>query len=328
MIHEFEYTKEHYKSRVHDYGDEYHIDDTEEIEKNILLKRVKNCKRRYRDFGEYCDACEVINDYMEYLVDKWGGKKRFKFFLKVGLITDFLPAKPKLKKTKYNYKYIKEGVDRIETEHFNNVIGKPLPPESKKIKIKFKFKNVKDDDKIFDLKYTTKSVRENLGMGINDIQTYYSDNLNKIYQRNSKKKLKKKIKEHSVFNDDEQITMEEVEREYYRKLDAREFDDEEDPDKVFAYKGTYIRKEEYDELVAIDLMKAAGIIKTKKVLSKKSRSLVKSDKKKEKQIKKMKKKEKKMHSKIYERFKKENYETFDEFTNEIMTVVGSDCGRY
>lgn len=329
MLHEYEYKNEKYKSKVNDYNDDYHKYD-EEAESNELLKKVKMCKRRYRDFGEYCDACDIINDYMEYLVDKWGGEKRFAFFLKVGLMTDYLPGKPKLKKTRYNYKYMKEGVDRIETEHFNNVIGKPLPEEAKKLKFKFKFKESKDD--IFTSKYISSVVRENLGLGIDDIKKYYAINANKPVNL-SKKLLKKEIRKKDILDNDEP-TMEEVEKEYYRRIDARDFDYD-DPDQLYSYKGALLRKDDIGEVEAMELMRAAGLRVTTRVLSKKSRSIVKKkkkEKKKEKKLKdekkKLKKKEKKMQENILSNFRRSTYETFDEFTSEIMTVVGSDCGRY
>ena len=319
------YVNERFISKVNDFGDDYHKDDSE-MEHNILLKRVKNIKRRYRDFAEYCEAIDIINDYMDWLIfDKWGGEKRFDFYWQVGLMKDYLPAIPKLKKTRYNYKYMKEGVSGFDKTHFDNTIGKPLPePDTDRIKIKVKFSKKTED--IFTSKYEASQVREELGVGLEDIRKYYHLKKGKPIKL-SKQALKRRIDKEKEL-DTEEYTATALIKEYYRRLDSKDFDYD-DPNQLFEYKRAFIRRSEIEELQVYELLKSCGI-GVSKTLSKKSRRLVepkKKDKKLKKAEKKAKKKEKKMQEKIMESFRTNNYETFDQFTNEIMTVVASDLGR-
>ena len=86
----YEYTNPEYYSKVNDYGDDYHKPE-EEVKKNELELEVRKLKRRYRSFDEWCDAINAYNNYMENLISKYGGKKKFKLYYAIGLIKEYIP---------------------------------------------------------------------------------------------------------------------------------------------------------------------------------------------------------------------------------------------
>ena len=125
----YEYTNPEYYSQVHDFGDDYHKPD-EEIYHGFnseMMKQLRSLKRKYRDFAEYCDAKELYNRYADMLFEKYGGKKKFKFLQSVGLIHEFIPFCPELRKIKKNRKYIKYGIPLIESGEMEE------PPEQIKV---------------------------------------------------------------------------------------------------------------------------------------------------------------------------------------------------
>lgn len=70
---------------------------------------VKNLKKKYSNFWDYLDAMQVYNNYMDKLVDRYGSKKNVRTYQKIGLLTEFVPEKPKLKGTKENRRLLKGG---------------------------------------------------------------------------------------------------------------------------------------------------------------------------------------------------------------------------
>jgi hypothetical protein len=107
---EYEYSDPGLSSRVNDFGDEYHLpDDDEANQEKSILKDVKRLKRRYRNFGEYCEAMRLYQNYCNDLIDKYGGKKRFRFALAIGMVKEYIPFKPEIRNDKRNKPYIKGG---------------------------------------------------------------------------------------------------------------------------------------------------------------------------------------------------------------------------
>lgn len=75
-----------------------------------LIASVKKLRRRYTNFFDYAEALEVYNEYMDYLVDKYGGMKVIKNALKADVMQDPVPAKPKLKNTRKNRQFLRAGI--------------------------------------------------------------------------------------------------------------------------------------------------------------------------------------------------------------------------
>ena len=145
-------------------------------------------------------------------------------------------------------------------------------------------------DKFFGLKYTLDPNRESVAMGIDAIQEFYRKRSGNPV-RLSKKALKRRIRKRQFLKND-YVPIEQREKDYYRKVDAREWADEcYDPNEVVDYKGTFVKVDEAEELEVRTLLKQAGFKMGLGKLSKKARKVVtRSEKKRKKEKKKEKKK--------------------------------------
>jgi len=87
-----------------DFEDNYYkksiVDDT-------LSINVRGLRRKYSNFFDYCDALTIYNEFMEKLVDKYGSMSIIKNGLKVGLLEEAVPPKPKLKNTRRNREFLR-----------------------------------------------------------------------------------------------------------------------------------------------------------------------------------------------------------------------------
>lgn len=85
---------------VNDFGDSYHrtnVDPTTELE-----KEARKIRHKYRCFEEYKFALATYYEYMDTLQEKYGGRKKFKLNLQSGMVQEFLPPYPRLKKSTTN----------------------------------------------------------------------------------------------------------------------------------------------------------------------------------------------------------------------------------
>ena len=110
----------------------------------ICLSQVKKIRRRYTNWFDYVDACNLYDLYMNEIFDKYGGKDNFKLAMLLGQVREYLPNYPELRKTKKNRYYAKRRMsrpikfdeDNLEyLELDNNNIGKAMVMLINKIKI-------------------------------------------------------------------------------------------------------------------------------------------------------------------------------------------------
>ena len=85
---------------VNDFGDSYHRLDNEPSSE--LERDVRRIRRRYRAFDEYKKAMSIYVEYMDKLADKYGGHNRFKTRLQSNTVFEYIPPRPKLKKSPIN----------------------------------------------------------------------------------------------------------------------------------------------------------------------------------------------------------------------------------
>lgn len=112
-----------FQSVVWDYGedDDYHGEDEvledlapgeeeslERKEKRLRLA-AQELKHRYRRIESWIEATEIYREYVYFLFEKYGGKKRFKFARAIGLSKEWFPYFPVLKKNKETKAYIESG---------------------------------------------------------------------------------------------------------------------------------------------------------------------------------------------------------------------------
>ena len=112
-----------FPSVVWDYGedDNYHEDDEvleelkpgeeESLERKETRLRLaaQELKHRYRRIESWIEATDTYREYVYFLFDKYGGKKRFKFARAIGLSKEWFPYFPVLKKNKETREYIESG---------------------------------------------------------------------------------------------------------------------------------------------------------------------------------------------------------------------------
>lgn len=90
-----------------DFGDDYY---KKSMANDDLTTSVKKLRRRYSNFFDYMDALEIYNEYMDSLIEKYGGMKVIKNSLKVDAMPDPVPAKPKLKNNRKNRQFLRSGI--------------------------------------------------------------------------------------------------------------------------------------------------------------------------------------------------------------------------
>ena len=92
---------------VQDFDDDYHKEKDPEM---VLYNKAKGLLNQYSNYSLYEEAIETYEQYMETLYEKYGGKKYFKKMFKSGLIDEFIPTKPILRRTSTITNLIKYGV--------------------------------------------------------------------------------------------------------------------------------------------------------------------------------------------------------------------------
>lgn len=316
------YENKEYLSEVNDFGDEYHqYDDDVQIVDAQMLKEIKTIKRRYRDFDEWYDAITLFNDYMQLIVDKYGGKKKFKFFYKLNMVKEYIPVYPVLRRIKVNMPYIKKNIPRPKGRveyHCQKTQIKQLEPYE--CNVSFSLKENKKLAEQFDNK-TRELDRRRISEDIARIQNYYAKKISKPVKM-SKKMMKRKMKKEQ-FTADEYIPIKDALKKYYEKKSLGYTLEEADSEEaIMYYKGTVVKVSEYDEVVTYDSLKELGLRLDRNVLGKRARKVVLKRKKKEKKLKKVGKKKKKLTDKYIKEFTNGDYDTFDEFQRSMRTLIG------
>lgn len=79
-------------------------------ESNDVIDRAMNIGGKTKDYLKYIEEMEVYNDYMQPFVDMYGSIELVEKAAEDGLINEFIPRRPVLKKTKKNKFYIEAGI--------------------------------------------------------------------------------------------------------------------------------------------------------------------------------------------------------------------------
>ena len=314
----YEYTNPEYYSKVNDYGDDYHKPE-EEVKKNELELEVRKLKRRYRSFDEWCDAINAYNNYMENLISKYGGKKKFKLYYAIGLVKEYIPKyKPELRHTKNNRPYIKEGKPReqYKTEAFML----PVPIEYKTFKpvrsidiIKRKGKS-KIDQAIVDTYFKNRSMTERLTEELDIINNFYRNRDVKSVHLSHKQQRKRMLRERYHHKKVAKSFSQRLADYEDKKARGIYVEDQEDPTRIVYYKDTSFTAEERDEIEFLDLMESVGIHMKGRV-SRKARKIIRRSKKSDK-----KKNKKKKKSSFMKKFAEGKYSTFADFQQEMLSL--------
>lgn len=92
---------------VQDFNDDYHKSNDSF---DTLLLKAKGLKSQYTNIMDFREAKEIYEEYMKYLIDLNGGKKRYKILKKNKKIKQYIPIKPELKETTAIRYFLKYGV--------------------------------------------------------------------------------------------------------------------------------------------------------------------------------------------------------------------------
>lgn len=106
-----DYTEVYMQSSL-DFYDEFY-NDTEITEE---LKAARQIRRVYKNYADYLVAIEVRNNYIDTLVEKYGGADEFQRKMSIGLVQDWIPVLPILSKRSNDYELYLSGILPVTPE--------------------------------------------------------------------------------------------------------------------------------------------------------------------------------------------------------------------
>lgn len=309
------YTNPKYYSQVNDFGDDYNKPDDEN---NKLLIAVKKIKRRYRNYLEYGEATTIYYNYMRELIDKYGGKKRFKFLKRLHMIHDYIPTCPVLRKIKQNREFINGNQayyteTKLECIHFDTKWKIP----TKRVKVTFVNKPI-PSVVINSIKEET--LQEKINNEIDMISNFYNNKLKPTRLSSVEQRKAYLSKLYKSKNRD--MTVKEKLKEYYRKKDYGIYDDEPSENSIKIYKGTSLSIEDYNSIRIVEALRSVGFNVDRSSFSNKSRKLVMDKKKKKKG-----KKKNKHRDSYMKRFADGKISTFADYERGMSSLLGKDLEK-
>ena len=319
----FEYKDPRWISQVNDFGDDYHKEVVKsDFVDNETIARLEKIKRRYRDFDSYVEAMTLVNSYLHDLVRKYGGKKRFKMLYQLGMIKDYIPVIPVLRKIKQTKLYIDTNTphvfdDQIEQDH-SHIVERDT---DKKVRVSFSMKI--DGESEFDSlrKGGNEGIRNAIAEEISMIEQWYRNNTNRVTKM-SKKARRRQIKKQKIARKHDEMTATDKINEYYRKKDLEIYSDF-DPEALVNYKGTTMTCSQKEEYEAYEKLRGYGFTFGKKTLSKSVRKIVRRKEKKRKKIDKKEAKAAGLRKKYLNKFTDGEYNTFNDFEKEVHSFIGN-----
>lgn len=87
------------------YDDFYNVKEETNVEEDELLTKVKNIRRVYLKYDEYEDAMVLRDDYMERLINKYGGPNLFMMYARAGVVKEWIPPRPSFSKNANEREY-------------------------------------------------------------------------------------------------------------------------------------------------------------------------------------------------------------------------------
>ena len=187
---EYKYNNSAYVSEVNDFGDQYHAEnvvyESDDAVMDRLLQKVRSHKRKYTNFSQWCEAKEEYIEYTERLIAKYGGKKRFQFLAAIGMVDDFIPYCPVLKKTSKNKMYI-NSKNLVYVPKFKSIADKVDPiiiPENvlKKLNLNVDIVVTKSNLDIRDI-IGNADIKRNIDNDLSKIEEYYKGRTVKLTRR-------------------------------------------------------------------------------------------------------------------------------------------------
>ena len=328
----FEYTQTRYEPKLNIFDDDYHLPD-QTIDNLSLMVQVKKIRRRYHNWFDYCDACQLYDEYMNEVIQNHGGKKNFKIAMLLGQVTEYIPNYPEFRKNRKNWVYkkykvprtvIDEDMDKHDVFDSYKVEKEELP----KNYVKIDLVDADDVDQIFKGERKRKTVYDEDASDVvirdlDALQGWYEAHRRKIetIERKGSKKKRKALKA-KMSRQKLRIALN------YRSLsDMIRIDDRRKKDHFYCkdmrpsqntigwYKGTMINVSDIDEINTIDKLKSIGVL-TKNIKHGKTKVVRKKKKDKKK------KKKYSAEDKFIKEYTSNQYHSFGEFENEMVNLTG------
>ena len=327
-----EYKNPSFIPRIHDFGDDYHRPDVDEDNDIVPMAQVKKIRRRYQNWFDYLDACNLYDEYMTRLKDKYGGDSNFRIAMLMGKVREYIPNYPQLRKNKRNRYYYKYRIPKIEQ---GPIVFEPTPPEEvDKLpdpKIHVKLANARKIDALYadSAHYYSNNIAQIVGE-FDMLQAYYDRNNARIQRMKASKKHKKRL-QRSLNRKTLKISLQ------YRSIsDILALDEQERRDKFFNrldddlslgyYKGSFVSLAEEDQLDITARLKNIGVVFSK--LTKSStklirKKLLKASKESTKKQRKKRKKLRKMEAEFAMDMSGGMYDSYKDIEDDLINMTGN-----
>ena len=276
----YEYKNPSFIPRIHDFGDDYHLPDVDEDNGALPMVQVKKIRRRYQNWFDYLDACNLYDEYVTQLKNKYGGDTQFKLAMLMGQVREYIPNYPQLKKNRRNRYYYKNRIPRIEREQVEFEEAKPeeianLPDP----KVKVKLANAKKIDTLYSRSadFTSNSIAQIAGE-LDMLNAYWIRNSERIENMKVGKKRKKRLKR-SLNRKTLKISLQYRSISDILAMDAKRRKDKffnrlEEDSNLGYYKGSFVSMAEQDQLEITEQLKSLGVVFSK--LTKSSTKLIRN----------------------------------------------------
>lgn len=301
-----------------DFGDNYHR--TENEPSSELERAAKKIRRRYKDVNQYLEALSVYKEYMARLMLRHGGPKLFKIKLRDGMIPEFVPPKPRIKKTPLNKAILKKGIVISSTDSRKvneDIVERTAQALSKDVSGDGIY--IDTETKVPEVEKMIKKGQISPRVEVKKIRSLSSAEFLEEYFNN--KNLLKAKKKQNTPEEDKLIPLTDI---MSGKALEDQHDTEEEDDIIF-YRGNYINRQSADELQlyqklgelgwnALKIMKNHGV-------GNRITKIIKSEKK---MNKKKKKKKSFVGSDFVQALIDDGYDTFGDYQRDMLNMTSSN----
>ena len=148
---------------------------------DLRVIEAQKIRRKYRNYFDYVAALESYNEYMNFLIDKYGSLSIIKNSVKVGLFEDFIPPKPKLKTNSQNKEFLRSKIvpSRQINMEFDSSTVREIADSLYPI-TKSELSNINEDDRF---KKPNKKFKKTIKRALEKISGI--DRQNNLYRSNS-----------------------------------------------------------------------------------------------------------------------------------------------
>ena len=292
-----------FEPRFNDFGDKYHLSDTEVYAD--IDEAVRNVRRKYRSYSEYVCAINTIGEYLEKLIEKYGGMENFKMAIMLKNIKEFIPPIPRFRNT-YENKLLHKYGGVLSEQVFDvdlSIDDETLYKIENDVGEGFDYVYVKDRDIPFEISSRTLNLInrgevDTVARDLDLLQTYKVETSKKKKGKKYTKKshlnaLKKLRKKSKKINRGESESISELISKYNNDVSGISELLEDHEKGTTVYRGVVIPKAELEEIQVVTTLQRAGILPKDDFSVYKNKSLRKRVKDEVKNKKKSKKKKKK-----------------------------------